>query len=208
MKRKLLLILALVMCLSCIVTACDEEKKEPTYSQGLSFINLPDGTCAVNGLGTCEDTEINIPPTSPEGKKVTAIDGYAFQDKTELTAVIMPNSVTEIGPYAFAGCSGITSIIFPDGMEKVGIYAFTRCEGLKQLYLGSSLVSVADGAFFGCSTLQYVFFRGGKAAWEKVHVGSGNSAASLDGILYLYSATPPTESGSYWYYSGGSFCLW
>lgn len=32
------------------------------YSEGLSFDSNGDGTCSVSGIGTCTDTELNIPP--------------------------------------------------------------------------------------------------------------------------------------------------
>ena len=208
MKQKILFFLVLLLCFACMVTSCGEEKGAETYSVGLSFLNLPDGKCAVDGLGTCEDTEVKIPPTSPDGKIVVASEGYAFQDKTELTSVKLPATVTDIGAYAFAGCTSLVGMTLPDGVKTIGLYAFSRCEALKQIYLGSSLTRVEDGAFYGCKGLTYAFYRGGKSAWNRVQVGNGNSALTLSGVLYLYSATYPSDNGSYWYYRNGSIGIW
>ena len=208
MKHKLSFFLVLLLCFACVLTSCGKEKEGDGYSSGLSFLNLPDGKCAVDGMGVCEDTEVVIPPTSPEGKPVVAISGYAFQNRTELTSVKLPSTVTEIGAYAFAGCTSLVGMTLPDGMKTIEMYAFSRCEALKQIYLGSSLVKVEDGAFFGCTGLTYAFYRGGKSAWNQVQVGSGNSALTLSGVLYLYSATYPSDNGSYWYYRNGSIGIW
>ena len=80
------------------------------------------------------------------------------------------------------------------------------CSGIRQLYLGSALREVGDGAFYGCAALAYAFFRGDAAAFGGVRVGSGNSA--MTSVLYLYSDRRPTDTGRYWYYSGGQFKLW
>ena len=111
-----------------------------------------------------------------------------------------------VGGRAFAGCTGLTSFSFPDKLTEVGAYAFSGCSGIRQLYLGSALREVGDGAFYGCSALAYAFFRGDAAAFGGVRVGSGNSA--MTSVLYLYSDRRPTDTGRYWYYSGGQFKLW
>ena len=49
-------------------------------------------------------------PSSYNGKPVTSMWHYAFQDCSGLTSVSIPDSVTSIGDYAFAGCSRLTSI--------------------------------------------------------------------------------------------------
>ena len=208
MKKGMICLLLVCMVISLSLYSCGEKEPTVTYSQGLSYVSLPDGTCGVDGIGTCTDTEIQIPDKAPNGKKVTAIAGYAFQDRTDIVSVKIPSSVTSIGAYAFAGCTGISGMTLPDGVKEIGLYAFSRCEKLKQIYLGSSLEKVADGAFYSCTSLQYAFYRGGDAAWAKVNVGAGNSALTLSGVLHLYSAKAPTTSGSYWYYANGSIGIW
>ena len=41
---------------------------------------------------------------------VTSIEDNAFDDCTNLTTLIIPNTVTSIGNYAFSGCSGLISV--------------------------------------------------------------------------------------------------
>ena len=83
-------------------------------SQGLDFTSNGDGTCYVNGIGSCTDTDIVIPSTSPEGDTVVKIGGFAFYKIKQLTSVMIPNSVTVISTFAFNGCQSLQSVIIPD----------------------------------------------------------------------------------------------
>ena len=45
-------------------------------------------------------------------------------ENTEITDLVIPNSVTSIGSYAFYGCSGLTSVTIPNSVTSIGKYAF------------------------------------------------------------------------------------
>ena len=51
---------------------------------------------------------------------------YSDED-TEITNLIIPNSVTSIGSYAFFGCSSLTSITIPNSVTSIGDYTFQGC---------------------------------------------------------------------------------
>ena len=51
---------------------------------------------------------------------------YSDED-TEITNLIIPNSVTSIGNYAFDGCSGLTSVTIPNSVTSIGNGAFYDC---------------------------------------------------------------------------------
>ena len=73
-------------------------------------------TCVITGIGTCTDTNINIPATI-SGYTVVGIASSAFSNNSSLTSVTIPNSVTSISDSAFSGCSSLTTINcgFADG---------------------------------------------------------------------------------------------
>ncbi len=93
------------------------------YSEGLKFVSNGDGTCYVDGIGTYTDSDVNIPPVSPEGDRVTSIGDHAFENNTTITSVIIPEGVTSIGMAAFYDCGSLTSIKLPDSMVIIGDYA-------------------------------------------------------------------------------------
>ncbi|MBQ7827799.1 MAG: leucine-rich repeat domain-containing protein, partial [Clostridia bacterium] len=117
--------------------------KEPEiqYSQGLAFTSNGDGTCYVAGIGTCTDTDIVIPPTSPDGDTVTAIGADAFSSKTIITSVTIPESVTSIGNNAFYNCRGLTSITIPESVTNIGGGAFSNCTGLEEIRFNATAMT-------------------------------------------------------------------
>ncbi len=122
------------------------------YSQGLKFTPNGDGTCYVT-IGSCTDTDLVIPPESPEGWKVTGIGDSAFYDQIQVISIVIPDSVTSIGQYAFSGCTELANIEIPNGVTSIGFGAFGRCSSLESITL----------PFVGCSqkiandTYQYPF---------------------------------------------------
>ena len=100
-----------------------------------------------------EDTEITnlVIPNS-----VTSIGGGAFADCSGLTSVTIPNSVTSIGNGAFFNCSGLTSVTIPNSVTSIGSAAFYYCFGLTSVTIGSGVTSIGVYAFYYCSGLTSV----------------------------------------------------
>ena len=86
------------------------------YSSGLEFFSNEDGTCCVDGMGDCEDTELIIPPVSPDGDKVVEISGSAFSGEA-ITSVSFPSTIEIIGSKAFYNCTSLTDVYY-DGTEE------------------------------------------------------------------------------------------
>ena len=97
---------------------------KPEYSEGLSFSSNGDGTCVVFSLGSCTDTCLVIPPTSPEGDKVVEIGEGAFNMYPSLSSVVIPDGVTTIGGAAFYECTSLTSVTIPSSVTNIVWQAF------------------------------------------------------------------------------------
>ena len=113
-------------------TAEETESEPPTETEAetlapsdfLDYISNGDGTCYVSGdHGGWQNTDIVIPPVSPDGDIVTAIGREAFEGRT-ITSVVIPDTITHIGSFAFRSCWDLTSINIPDSVVSIGTDAF------------------------------------------------------------------------------------
>lgn len=92
-------------------------------------------------------------PEEVEGLKVTEIRDYAFEDCSNITEVIIPNSVVTIGRRAFYNCTSLTSITIPNSVTSIEDRMFYGCSGLTSLTIPSSVTSISYSAFRYCSGL-------------------------------------------------------
>ena len=71
-------------------------------------------------------------------------------ENTEITDLVIPNSVTSIGEFAFDGCSGLTSITIPNSVTSIGNDAFSGCSGMTSITIPNSVTSIGGSAFADC----------------------------------------------------------
>lgn len=91
--------------------------------------NLSNGEASVTSKTPKYSGEVVIPSTIEYNNntyQVTSIEGDAFYECSNLTAINLPNSLKTIGGNAFKGC-GLTSISIPNSVESIGAYAFSLC---------------------------------------------------------------------------------
>ncbi|MCR5793822.1 MAG: leucine-rich repeat protein [Solobacterium sp.] len=109
-------------------------------------------------IGT--DTEVSI-PSEIDGVPVTRINDSAFQDCSNITSIIVPDTVIKIGEYAFKGCSSLSFIMIPASVTSFGFKTFEGCSNLKTAGTFGSGANYQFGwtniipshAFSGCSEL-------------------------------------------------------
>lgn len=78
---------------------------------------------------------------------VKSINFAAFEGSSELSSIIMSNSISSIDEKAFSGCTNLTSIAFPEGLKSIGQHAFEGCLNLYSFKLPSSLTSIGPESF-------------------------------------------------------------
>ena len=102
-------------------------------SEGLGFaLNDDSKSYCVTGIGTCTDTDIVIPSTH-NGLPVTRIDSYAFQARTSITSIVIPDSITSIGDSVFYGCTSLTSVDIGDSVTSIDYFTFSLCTSLASI---------------------------------------------------------------------------
>ena len=124
---------------------------------GVIYEALSDSTAKVTGWEH-KSTSLSIPSSLKiKGKirKVVAIAPRAFakDEQGSITDIVLPKYLVEIGEEAFRG-SDVTSILMPNTVKSLGTHAFDDCKKLKEVTLSSSLTLIPMAAFRGCDALQ------------------------------------------------------
>ena len=92
-------------------------------------------------------------PSMIGGVPVTAIGNRAFEWRTELERVTVPQGVTVIGHSAFGACEALVDVTLPRGLKTIADHAFTFCPNLIGLDLPQGLVTIGNYAFSSCESL-------------------------------------------------------
>lgn len=124
--------------------------------------------------GCSELTYIIIPDT------VTAIGDNAFFECTGLKEIKIPDGVTKIEDYTFGDCFNLTDIIIPDGVTSIGRYAFSACSSLERVTVPKSVTLIDKGAFYNCRDLKEI------------------TIFNPECVIYDYSATIANENAMDW----------
>lgn len=153
MKRTFLLL----VCILCALIPMSAQKVISTKVAGVIYEALSDSTAKVTGWEH-KSASLSIPSSlKMKGKirKVVAIAPRAFakDDQGSITDIVLPKYLVEIGEEAFKG-SDVTSILMPNTVKSLGTHAFEDCKKLKEVTLSSSLTLIPMAAFRGCDALQ------------------------------------------------------
>lgn len=83
----------------------------------------------------------------------------AYKNRTDITSVVLADSVNVIDESAFEGCTALASVTVGGGLTNIGASAFRRCTALTSISVPPELESIGDWAFRGCTALTEVVFR-------------------------------------------------
>ena len=86
---------------------------------------LYDGTLSIIVFDG-NDKTFNV-PSEMNGKKITQIGDYAFEDNTTLISVTISDGVMLIGNDAFVNCPSLKSVTIPASVTSIGYKAFGYC---------------------------------------------------------------------------------
>lgn len=176
------LVLALVLCV--VLTACFSTVNEgsidfnnstvslvPTDDSYFMFSAIYDGTYAVVAKDIHQMPDDLVIPAEHEGKPVTAIEGGAFYDCSNLKSVVIPENIRIIGGEAFHGCSGLKSVTIPSSVTRIDRSVFDGCSGLESITILGKVESVDNRAFDGCTNLKAIHFVGTEEEWKQMIPG-------------------------------------
>lgn len=127
------------------------------------------------------------PVAVPDG--VRTIAEHAFLS-SNITSVVLPNTLNEIGYLAFGYCKHLTKVTIPASVTTLGRTVFGGCHYLKYAKIESEVVG--EYMFYECTSLKYITL---SPKVNKV----GNEAFSLHSnystTIYVLNTTPPQCEG-------------
>lgn len=117
-----------------------------TVSESNAFYSGIDGLLYDKAIGT-----IIQYPRAKEGDcilpaSVTNSTYRSFRDSSGLTGISMPN-LTVIADQMFYGCSNLTNIVISDSITRIGSQSFLGCRGLTNLSISAFVLDIGYQAF-------------------------------------------------------------
>jgi len=181
-NRKMVLFIALIV--TTIIPVYAQQYNAESDFQIEKDQNVKGGVIITKYIGSKK--EVRIPP-SIQNSPVTGIGDKAFCFNSNITSVIIPNSVIKIldgsndyeSTGAFKACYGLTGIIIPDSVTGIGDYAFSNCTSLTSVTIGNGVKKIGNSAFEGCTKLTNVTIGNGVTSIEQSAFGFCTSLTNI-----------------------------
>lgn len=154
---------------------------------GLNYVSLGNGTCSIDGIGTCTLTQIEIPTYSPSGDKVVKLGNGAFANCKNIESISIPASVRTLGTGVFRGCASLSEINVSgdntvycsvDGIlfsEDKSVLICAPMNIDKTSYLLSTEVqAIAAFAFEEGCKITSILYEGNVSDFQKIEILEGN----------------------------------
>ena len=126
-----------------------------TPSTGLAFTENEDGY-TLSGIGEFTGTELRI-PYYYNGRTVTGIEEKAFSGNTQITALLIPDSVSAIGASAFEDCTALTAVTLGAGLSSLKDNIFKNCSVLEEVIISENCTTLGNHIQATSNPGQYLF---------------------------------------------------
>lgn len=105
---------------------------------------------------------------------VTSMQKQVFYYNSDITSVVLPNTIKEIPEQAFYNCRNLKSLVLPSILTSIGKQAFYYT-GIESLVLPEEIEEICAEAFSTCISLKYVELPNSLSAiGEKAFYNDGN----------------------------------
>ena len=163
MKKKLLRLLLLAVCVVIFPLTAKETKAETEGDWEFSYFGLSGATIdAYNGTD-----ENVVVPEKLGGKDVVNINSEAFYRNDTIKTVKLPSTLTFIGDRAFSECHSLEKIVIPSSVTYIEMEAFSGCTSLSEIEIPSSVGYIGNSAFENCTSLSEITIQSSETAIGK-----------------------------------------
>ena len=79
---------------------------------------------------------------------------YTYKgDMPKNTKILLRQDTKSISRYAFSNCTNLTDIVIPNSVNRIDVGTFWRCTSLKSITIPNSVMSIGSEAFSDCTNL-------------------------------------------------------
>ena len=169
---------------------------------GLEYTLSADGSYyTVIGAGTSVGGEVVIPATH-SGLPVKEIGRLAFSE-SNITSVVIPDSVTVIGQGAFAQCRELKAVTLGAKVESIGMMSFMGTLSLECIAIPASVKEIGNLAF-SSSGVKLFYIPAGVARVGSTAFGYCESLETI----YCAAASAPADWSDIWNKNCDAEVIW
>lgn len=131
---------------------CENCYKVRYLDEASKSVILSEKICRENGIGLSET--VVIPShvfVNGEEYKVTGLGTGLFNENTDVTRIVLPDTIRYLADFVCNSCSNLKSIEMQDGVLYIGKAAFQCCYALESIEIPDSVEYIGDFAYNHCS---------------------------------------------------------
>ena len=150
--------------------------QETTDDKYVYTLNEDGNSYTLVGVSKSFADEYVVIPATHNGKPVTIIEEYAFQECNSIIMVTIPDSIIEIREGAFASCERLGFVKFGNNPQfnRIEDYTFASCGCLLNVTIPASVTEIGQGAFYNCDNLSNIYYLGSENEWSAIAVDMEN----------------------------------
>jgi hypothetical protein len=180
-------------------TSDSDASAEKTYGDNITWA-ISDGVLRATGVGNMNDYASTAYVPWYENRKdvttvimegtITSVGDYAFDGFSNMTSITLPDTIRRIGEFAFWMCGDLSEIVIPDGCTVIENNAFNWCESLDSITLPATITEIQWNAFAKCENLSDIYYAGTAQQWNAITISNLGNEDLLTATVH-YNSTGP-----------------
>lgn len=188
-KKIILSLITELLVLSCILSACGQERKASAESN-LSGKKATELFAELNRNPLAREELLDVDnsflPGEPDNSPFVIKDSVLVSYEGHDTEVVVPDGVKRIGKEAFYENKILRRVILPEGTCSIGESAFSGCSNLVEVQMPEEVTAIRQWSFLKCSKLERIDLRNVESiGWQAFMDCRSLYSVNLEGIKKL-----------------------